>query len=109
MTVGELSKICGLSPLALPMPDREISGCYMGDLLSWVMGRAEADNAWITIMTNQNVIAVASLADISAVILAEGVIPEEDIVTLAKNKGVNLLSSKAPAYETATLLFSVLK
>ena len=109
MTVSELSSVCGFSPLALCDGEREIKGCYIGDLLSWVMGRASADDAWITIMSNQNVIAVASLADISCVILAEGVVPAEDIILLAKEKGVNLLSSTVPAYETAIKLFSVLK
>ena len=63
MTVEELSNACGFEPLCMPHPEREVSGCYIGDLLSWVMGRAQEDNAWITIMSNINVIAVASLAD----------------------------------------------
>lgn len=109
MTAGELSKICGFKTLTLPFPEREVSGCYMGDLLSWVMGRASAGDAWITIMSNQNVIAVASLADISCVIFAEDVEPDEEIRILAKEKGVNLISSSLPAYETAKMLFSVLK
>ena len=109
MTVSELSGICDFSPLALPSPEREVKGCYIGDLLSWVMGRSCADDAWITIMSNENVIAVASLADISCVILADGVIPGDDILKLAKEKEVNILSSKIPAYETAKKLFAVLK
>ena len=109
MTVSELSAICDFSPLALPSPEREIKGCYIGDLLSWVMGRSCADDAWITIMSNENVVAVASLADISCVILADGVVPDEKIISLAKDKEVNILSSQIPAYETAKKLFAVLK
>ena len=70
----------GFEALSLPDGGREIDGVYIGDLLSWVMGRAQMDNAWITIMTNVNVIAVASLADTSCVILAEGVEMPERIV-----------------------------
>ena len=79
MTVSELCEACGFSPLVMPEPEREVKGAYIGDLLSWVMGRAECDNAWITIMSNINVIAVASLADVACVILSEGVTLEEDI------------------------------
>jgi hypothetical protein len=43
--------------------EKEITGGYTGDLLSWVMGRASCGNAWITIMSNINIIAVASLLD----------------------------------------------
>ena len=53
----------GFDALVVPDGDRDIDGVYIGDLLSWVMGRAQMDNAWITIMSNVNVIAVASLAD----------------------------------------------
>ena len=94
----------GFDPLALPDADREIDGVYIGDLLSWVMGRAQPDNAWITIMSNVNVIAVASLSDTSCVILAEGVELSEDLVQTANDKYVNVLRSDLPIYETAIKL-----
>ena len=59
MTVQQLITACGFTAAALPDPDREVSGVYIGDLLSWVMGRAGADEAWITIMSNRNIVAVA--------------------------------------------------
>ena len=66
------------------------------------------DNAWITIMTNVNTIAVASLADTSCVILAEGVEMESDLVETAKQKEVNILRSSQPIYETAIKLAELL-
>jgi len=101
MTVEELAKKTGLATVTLPDAAREISGAYVGDLLSWVMGRASSDNAWITIMSNINVIAVATLADVGCVILAEGVTPDGELVKLAEAKGVNLLTSPFSSYETA--------
>ena len=103
MKVSELLSH-GFEAVALPDGDREIDGVYIGDLLSWVMGRAQMDNAWITIMTNVNTIAVASLADTSCVILAEGVELPEDIVQTALEKGINVLRSNQPIYETAVQL-----
>lgn len=103
MLVKEL-EAHGFEPLSLPDGDREIDGVYIGDLLSWVMGRAQMDNAWITIMTNVNVIAVASLADTSCVILAEGVEMPADLVETAEEKEINILRSKLPIYETALQL-----
>lgn len=101
MMVNGLIKACGFTAAVLPQPDREIKGAYMGDLLSWVMGRAGEDNVWITIMSNINVVAVASLADVACVIAAEGVEFEEDILKTAEEKGVNILLSSKPSYETA--------
>ena len=94
----------GFEALTLPDPGREIDGVYIGDLLSWVMGRARSDNAWITIMSNINIVAVASLADTACIVLAEGVLPEQNVLDAAQSKGVNILQSRLPAYETAALL-----
>ena len=98
----------GFKAVTLPDGDREIDGVYIGDLLSWVMGRAQMDNAWITIMTNVNVIAVASLADTSCVILAEGVDMEEELARTAEEKDVNVLASDEPTYETALKLSALI-
>ena len=101
MTVYELSKNSQFNVLSMPEPEREINGAYVGDLLSWVMGRAEADNVWITIMSNINVIAVASLSDVSCVLLAENVTLEDDVLKTAKEKGINVLSTSLTTYEAA--------
>ena len=104
LTVKELSQMQGFRAVAMPDADREISGIYIGDLLSWVMGRAKADDAWITIMSNINIVAVASLADVACIILAEGVNLDSSVVETARAKGVNIITSQLPAYETAVAL-----
>ena len=104
MTVNELINKTNLKAVALPDGEREISGVYIGDLLSWVMGRAKADQAWITIMSNNNIVAVATLADTACIILAEGVMPDDGVDALANAKGINILVSEHGAYETALML-----
>jgi hypothetical protein len=104
MNVEQLIKAADLKAITLPCPEREVNGAYIGDLLSWVMGRASEDNAWITIMSNSNIIAVATLADVSCIILAEGVAPDEGVARTAEAKSVNLLSSDKGAYEIARKL-----
>ena len=104
MTVYNLANDCQFNILNLSEPDREIDGVYIGDLLSWVMGKAKADDAWITIMSNINVVAVASLSDVSCVVLAEGVEPDSDVIATAKAKFVNIISVDKGAYEIAALL-----
>ena len=104
MTVTELQSALSLTPVALPEGDREVEGVYVGDLLSWVMGRAQADNVWLTIMSNLNIVAVATLSDVSCIILCEGVTLEDSVKNTAEAKGVNILTTEAPAYETAKRL-----
>lgn len=104
MTVSLLAEKCGFDFVTLPEPDREVCGGYVGDLLSWVMGRARENCAWITIMSNVNIVAVASLADVSCVILSEGVSLEESVIKTATDKGVNILSTSLNSYEAAALI-----
>ncbi|MBQ6035669.1 MAG: hypothetical protein IJL43_00015 [Lachnospiraceae bacterium] len=108
MKVSSLVEQNIMSAVILPDPDREIDGVYVGDLLSWVMGRGFEDQAWITIMSNNNVIAVASLIDFSCVILTEGVTFTPDLIALAEQKGINVLSYEGTSYEAAVALYKVL-
>ena len=101
MTVRELAETFALEPLVMPQPDRTVRGGYVGDLLSWVMGRARADQLWITIMNNVNTVAVASLSDVSAVLLAEGVTLDEALRQTAEEKEINILSSGSSAFDLA--------
>ena len=101
MNVYKLAEALSLTPLATPDVDREVAGCYIGDLLSWVMGRAPQDAVWVTIMTNINTVAVATLTDVSMVIIAENAEIAPDVVEKAREKGVNLYISPLDAYALA--------
>ena len=99
MTVRELIDKTGYEPLLLSEEDREITGGYAGDLLSWVMGRAQEGDAWVTIMTNMNVAAVAQLTDVACVVFAEGVEPDKEAVIKARLHGINMLGSPKGMFE----------
>ncbi len=109
MTVRELAEKLELRILSMPEPEREISGAYAGDLLSWVMGRANEGSVWATIMTNVNVIAVASLADTAVTVICEDSEIQSDVITTAKEKSVNLLSTPLPIYEFCVALSALIK
>lgn len=104
MTVKALSEMKGFSEAVICEGEREIGGVYIGDLLSWVMGRASSDDAWITIMSNINILAVASLADTACIIVAEGVKLESEVIETAKEKNINIIYSESGIYETAVCL-----
>ena len=108
MTVKNLAESEFFTPVILSEPEREISGVYIGDLLSWVMGRAESGDAWITIMSNLNILAVVSLADTSCIILAEGVTLEQEVIETAKQKNINIISTTSSIYDTAVILSQIL-
>ena len=101
MRVKDLAHLQGFEAVLLPDPEREIEGVYIGDLLSWVMGRASSGNLWITIMSNVNVLAVATLTDVSCVLLAEGVGLDGELVKVAEQKEINVIKTNLPIYEAA--------
>ncbi len=99
MTVKQLADALALDAVCMPEADREVTGGYAGDLLSWVMGRANEGDAWVTIMSNVNIVAVATLADPACIILSEGVLPEDGVKEKAEGIGVNILKSKKDTFK----------
>ncbi len=98
MTVNEIAKHIG-AELICGDADKPFEGVYVGDLLSRAMSRVEADSLFITIMANTNMIAVASLTEAAAVILAEGVKLPEEAKEAAEENGITVLTSPLTAYE----------
>ena len=81
--------------------NREVTGCYIGDLLSWVMSRAQEGDAWLTVMGNINSIGVAVLADVACIVLTEGAALDADALKRAEQNGVNILRVEDNSYVTA--------
>jgi len=102
MTVLELKDALSLQVLAGEQGlANRVDGCYIGDLLSWVMGRAQEGNLWITVMGNVNAIAVAKLAETSCVLLCEDAHLDADAKAQADANGVPVLGSGQNAYALA--------
>ena len=108
MTIQELCEELPLTPLTGTIQqDRFVQGCYMGDLLSWVMGRAREDNIWITVMGNVNAVAVAKLADISAIILCDNAPLDADAKQRAEENDITIFASPLSAYELAVAFWKL--
>ena len=104
MTVKDFIEKQNLKVLVEGELDREIDTCYIGDLLSWVMGRAPMDSAWLTVMGNINSIAVATLADVSCIVLVENSALDAEAKAKAEMHGVTILSTELNSYALAVEL-----
>jgi hypothetical protein len=93
MIVHELVKTLGLHGFCLGDLDRNVVSGYASDLLSCVMAKAQAGTVWVTLQAHPNVVAVASLLNLAAVIVTEGVTPDRETVMRAQENGVTLLGS----------------
>ncbi len=79
--------------------DREVTGGYTGDLLSDVMAHSRPGEAWITIQMHVNVVAVASLKELSAIIIVNGRTPAADTLAKAAKEEIPILASGMSAFE----------
>ena len=104
MTVENLIQTLELTSFHTEDSQRNVTGVYCGDLLTWVMANAPTDGVWLTIMSNVNVAAVAALTDVSCVILTEGVTPDPDLLERAQAQGVNLLGTESSTFEATAIL-----
>ncbi|KAF0234213.1 MAG: hypothetical protein FD181_3706 [Prolixibacteraceae bacterium] len=109
MKVSELVEKLGLKVYSGKTGlEKEISGGYVSDLLSDVMGFASENQIWITLQTHQNVIAIASLKDLAAVILVKGLQPAGDTLQHSEEEGIPLLGTEMAAFEIAGKLYAEL-
>lgn len=87
----------------------EITGCYIGDLLSWVMANANNKNVWITVMGNINTIAVAALTNISCIILAENASLDKDAKSKAIEHNIPIFVTNLNSYNIAVKISKLLE
>lgn len=99
MKIKDLAEKLNLKVLTPYDEDREITGCYSGDLLSWVMSRAKEGDVWLTVMGNINAVAVAVLTDCACIVLTENASLDEQAKDKAELQGVCILQSEKNAYE----------
>ncbi len=101
MDIKELKEKLDLTLVCGDDLERKITGCYCGDLLSWVMSRAREGDVWLTVMGNVNSIGVAVLADVACIVLTENAAFDDDALKRAEQNGVVVLRTPKNTYQTA--------
>lgn len=81
-----------------------VRGGYASDLLSCVMAEAKTGYIWVTMQGHPNVVAVASLLDLAAVVVTENSPVEPVTVQRAEEKGIPLLGTEHDTFTTVTML-----
>lgn len=98
-----LTVFCGENNL-----EKEIKGGYVSDLLSDVMGFAQEGQAWVTLQTHKNVIAIASLKELACVLLVKGSKPDDDMLEQAREEEIPVLGTTEQTFETAGRIYQLL-
>ena len=109
MTVAQLVNALGLESLTDDVNmDRQVKSGYTSDLLSDVIANIEEDAAWVTIQRHINILGVAKLKDVAAIVVPAGVTLEAGIIEKAKEERVALLKGNANAFVLSGLIYNAL-
>jgi len=109
MNISEIIKQLNLTVIAGKEGiENEITGGYTSDLLSDVMGNIKDGNIWVTLQTHKNVMAIASLRDVSAVVLVKGLKPDADMLEKANEEGIPVLGTDEETFEITGKIYNLL-
>ena len=89
--------------------ENEVKGAYVSDLLSDVMGNSNDSDVWITLQTHLNIVAVAGLKNLAAIIITGNRPVQDEILKKAESENVTILVTPLTAFETAGKLYQLLK
>ncbi len=87
--------------------DTEITGGYASDLLSDVLANSEEGNIWITLQIHQNIVAIASMKELSGIVIINGRVPEEVTIKKANKENIPIMVSTMPAFELIGKLYTL--
>ena len=108
MKVKELIEILELEVKAgANRSDNEITGGYASDLLSDVLANSQEGNIWITLQIHQNIVAIASIKELSGIIIVNSREPEEETIQKADSENIAIMVSKMPAFELIGRLYAL--
>ncbi|MDY0103570.1 MAG: DRTGG domain-containing protein [Lentimicrobium sp.] len=109
MKVQELVEKLGLTVISGTKGlNNEIAKGYSCDLLSDVMGSAQAGDVWITLQTHKNVMAIASLKDLAAVILVKDFRPDADMEAQSNEEDIPVLGTELDTFTINGLIYNLL-
>lgn len=110
MTVKEIAEKLNLSVMSGHNGlNNEVDGGYVSDLLSDVMGNAKEGQVWITLQIHKNIMAIASLKDLAAIILVKNLKPNEDTREFSEKENIPVLSTEKQTFEIAGELYNMIK
>ena len=108
MKIKDFAEKLGLKVLTPFDEEKEIKGCYCGDLLSWVMSKANEGDVWLTVMGNINAVAVAVLTECACIVLTENAALDDAAKQKAEMQGVCFLQSEKNAYDLAVEISKII-
>ena len=100
-------KIEGTLVAGTAAAQREVQGGFASDLLSDVMGNSREGDLWVTMQKHVNIVAVAQLNGLAAIVLVNGRKPEPDTAARAEEMGIPIISTPLQAFDVVGILYAL--
>ena len=109
MTLQEIIEKLNLTPLTEKNAFDQVmpASGYASDLLSCVMAGAQHGGVWVTLQAHTNVVAIGALLELSAIIITEGAMPDQNTIAKANEEGIALLSTSKPTFHVVGRLWEL--
>jgi hypothetical protein len=109
ITLQEIIEKLNLTPLTQSRDFSQVipTSGYASDLLSCVMAGARRQGVWVTLQAHLNIVAVAALLELSAIIITEGAKPDQDTISKANEEGITLLSTDKSTFHVVGKLWEL--
>ncbi len=108
MKIRDLTAVAGWECISMANADGAVTTGYTSDLLSDVMANAPADSVLITLQAHLNTVAVASLAEVRAIVICHARRIPEDMIAAAQRENILLMRTAANQFETTVKLHQLL-
>ena len=108
MTIREAAATLNAEIMHDQFDDALLNGVYTSDLLSDVMANAKDGGALITIQAHKNTVAVATLVNITAIIICNSRPIPGDMLETAKEEGIAILRTPENQYTVSGKLYRLL-
>jgi len=87
------------------LKDLEVEAAFSCDLMSDVLSFVDNKVILLTGLTNLQVIRTAEMLDLNAIVFVRGKVPDKEVIDLAKDMGIVLLSTKYTMYSSSGILY----
>jgi hypothetical protein len=105
--IKEIAAALGAEICQSEFEDVEVCGAYTSDLLSDVMAYAKDGGALITIQAHKNTVAVATLVNISVIVICNSRPLPDDMLGAAKDEGIAVIRTKENQFTVSGKLWDI--
>jgi predicted transcriptional regulator len=107
LTLKQLVNQLNLKPISDDWEDTPVISGYASDLLSDVLAKGGDGCLWITNQKHQNIVGVAVMVNLVAVVITGGISPDDNTLEKAKQENIPLFTTDASLFDIVGKLYEL--